>query len=271
MVHRIVIHPGFHKTGTSSIQQFLWVNRAALSERLAILQLRHLKEPARMCMSFSRRQNPLMLSDLVGELDAVLSQQGLGPDEPRDILVSCEALSGHCPGWPGVLDYMAAPYTATVLAGYFADRFAGAEVMVVYSTRAAEDWLLSAWRHHLAGLRLTEDFADWAARMRRAADFDTVIGEVAGAVAPAQVYTLPLADAARHEKGPGGALIELFDLPEVARQPLDPVGHANRGPDEALSRELLWLNRSNLADPALRQSKARLLEEAGIGGWVRKD
>lgn len=269
MNRRIVIHPGFHKTGTSSIQHFLWVNRAALGDRLAILQLRHLKEPARMCMSFSRRQNPLLLSDLVDEFDAVLAGQGIGPDDPRDILVSCEALSGHCPGWPGVIDYSAAPFTATVLAGYFAERFEGAEVMLVYTTREPQDWLRSAWRHHLVGQKMTEDVEDWSRRMQPAADLQAVVQEVAGAIAPAQVFSLPLADSVLHEKGPGGALLELLDLPSDLRAALEPVGHANRGPDEALSRELLWLNRSNLGDHKLRKHKARLLEEAGVVGWVK--
>lgn len=271
MVRRIVIHPGFHKTGTSSIQHFLWVNRAALSDRIAILQLRHLKEPARMCMSFSRNRNPLLLSDLVEELDTVLAEQGIAGTDPRDILVSCEALSGHCPGWPGVIDYATAPYTATVLAGYFDERFPGSEVMVVYSTRRADDWLWSAWRHHLVGQKLTEDFADWARRLQPAAEFGAVIAEVAGAVAPVQVFDLPLEEAMHHEKGPGGSLLELFDLPDPLRRSLEPVGHANRGPDEALSKELLWLNRSNLGDRKLRESKTRLLDEAGIVGWVRSN
>ena len=269
MGRRIVIHPGFHKTGTSSIQQFLWINRDKLSDRLAILQLRHLKEPARMCMSFSRKQNPLLLSDLVEELDKVLAAQGITPDDPRDILVSCEALSGHCPGWPGVIDYSTAPFTATVLAGYFEERFEGAEVMVLYTTRDPDDWLWSAWRHHLVGQKLTEDFDDWARRLRSAADFAKIITDVAGAIVPAQVFSLPLADSTRHEKGPGGSLLELFDLPDQLRQSLEPVGHANRGPDEALSRELLWLNRSNLGEHKLRKHKARLLEEAGVVGWVK--
>lgn len=222
-----------------------------------------------MCMSFSRMRNPLLLSDLVDELDRALTQQGISADDPRDILMSCEALSGHCPGWPGVIDYSTAPFTATVLAGYFTERLPGSEIMVVYSTRAADDWLWSAWRHHLVGQRLTEDFDDWSRRMRPAADFQAIISEVAGAVEPAQVYSLPLMDAARHEKGPGGSLLELFDLPEPLRQSLEPVGHANRGPDEALSRELLWLNRSNLGERKLRGHKAALLEEAGVVGWVR--
>ena len=267
---RILIHPGFHKTGTSSIQHFLWVNRRNLRDHLATLQLRHLKPVAQLCMRFARSRNPLLLSDLVEVLDEALSLEDLLPeaDDPRDIVISCEALSGHCPGWPGVMDYGTAPYTVSVVAGYFAERFPGAEIIVVYSTREPEPWLYSAWGHHLLGQRLRAGFEEWAPIYRPASDLQSVVSEVADAIAPHQVFTLPLEESRIHPKGPGGALLELIDLPAEVRDQLTPVGQGNAGPPPDLITEYLALNRSALTDADVRTRKAALLEEYKVGGWA---
>ena len=268
---RILIHPGFHKTGTSSIQHFLWVNRERLSPRVAVLQLRHLKPVAQLCMSYSRNRNPLLLADLVGELTQALEEHGPAPgdEDDRDLIVSCEALSGHCPGWPGVDDYGAAPFTISVIAGYFAEVFPGAEVLVVYTTREPEDWVHSAWRHHLQGQRLLIDFDTWAPRYKAASGLMTVVIEVAEALAPLRVFTLPLEEAKAHPQGPGGALLELIDLPDDLRRRLEPVGLGNPGPKAALAAEFLALNRSALTDGEVKARKDTLADQARVGGWAK--
>lgn len=270
MPRRILIHPGFHKTGTSSIQQFLWVNRAALSPYVGVLQMRHLKPSVKISLNFSRKQNPLLLADLVTTFDEAIEEFGPRPDtdDDRDIIVSCEAFSGHCPGWPHVPNYETAPFLASVIAGYFAERFDGAEIMLVYSTREAEPWLWSAWRHHLAGQRLEDDFETWAPKFRPAADHMRAVAAIAASVAPVQVFTLPLEEARAHPKGPGGALIELINIPAEVRQSLTPILLSNEGPPDDITAELLRMNRSDLDDTTLAQRKKALLDEANVGGWT---
>lgn len=267
---RILIHPGFHKTGTSSIQHFLWTNRALLTPTIAVLQLRHLKPAAQLCMSYSRNSNPLLLADLVGALTEALDEHGPKPDtqDTRDIIVSCEAISGHCPGWPGVDTYAAAPLTASILAGFFGEMFPGAEVMVAYSTRDPEAWLHSAWRHHLLGQRLMVDYDTWAPRHKAAADLMPVVMDVAEGLAPVRVFTLPLEESHLHPQGPGGALLELMDLPEPLRRSLQPVGQGNPGPKAALAQEFLALNRSPLSDAEVKNRKEMLADQAKVGGWA---
>lgn len=267
---RILIHPGFHKTGTSSIQHFLWINRDRLAPHVATLQLRHLKPVAQLCMSFARNRKQLVLADLVDLLDDALAEHGPDPAaaDTRDLVVSCEALSGHCPGWPGVVDYSAAPFTAIMLAGYFAERFPEAGVVVVYGLREQDSWLRSAWGHHLFGQRETTGFDDWAAVHRAGADLMSVVMDVAAAIDPIQVFTLPIEEARDHPLGPGGALIELVRMPDAARGTLDPVGQGNRGPDDALAAEYLALNRSTLSDRDVKARKADLADASGVGGWT---
>jgi len=265
MPRRILIHPGFHKTGTSSMQHFLWVNRERLAEHADILLLRHLKPTAKLCMTFSALQNPYVLTDMVEEMDTIIAAHV--PPGDRDLVISCEGFSGHLPGWTKVESYAAAPITASYLSLYLAERFPEAEQMFVLTTREAEGWLWSSWRHHLMSHRLKDDFDTFAPRIRPAADLANVAAEIAAAIAPVSAYVLPLEEAATHPQGPGGALIELLDLPEDLRASLVPVPPGNRGPDSALATQYLELNRSSLTDAAVKAEKLRLAEAAGVGGW----
>ena len=262
---RILLHPGFHKTGTSSMQHFLWVNRTRLAPHANILLLRHLQVAAKTCMFYSHSGNPLALADLVEMMDQILAAHV--PEGDADLVISCEGLSGHLPGWPGVATYAAAPITAAYLAGYLAERFPAAEIEVVYSTRDPDAWLNSAWRHHLISHRMVLDWPEFAARHAAAADLMAIASDVAAALAPIPVFTLPLEEAIAHPQGPGGALIELLDLPDAVREGLVPVGHGNKGPDAAMAAEMLRLNRSGLSDTVVKAEKAGLIAAAGTGGW----
>lgn len=266
---QILLHAGFHKTGTSSMQHFLWANRARLATEADVLLLRHLQPAAKLCMGYARQRNPLLLADLAPTLDTVLATHP--PGAGHHLVLSCEGLSGHLPGWPGVADYSAAPETVGFVAGWLAERYPEAELSVVLSTRDAKGWLYSAYRHHLLGQRLTLDWPDFAARMQAAADLNTAavnIGMAVAETAPAaQVLTLPLEDAARHPLGPGGALIEGLHLSAPLRDSLRAVGHGNRGPDKALWAQFLALNRRAMPDSALAKTKRELAEASGLGGW----
>lgn len=263
---RILIHPGFHKTGTSSIQHFLWENRATLAPRLGLMMLRHLKPVVKRCQSFSQGHNPLILAELVETMDEALA---LYPPQPgADLLISCEGLSGHCPGWPGVDSYDAAPVLAAFLTGYLAERFPGADISLVYTTRTAAAWAHSAWRHHLAGYRLKADWPEFRDRLA-GIDLEAVVSGIAADLAPLPVYALSLEEAQTHPLGPGGAILELAELPDEIRARLRPVPPANSGPDESMAAELRALNLSRLPDAEVQARKAALLRSAGIGGWQR--
>ena len=261
---RILLHPGFHKTGTSSIQHFLWSNRQALAPHLAIVLLRHLKPVVRMACRFSRFQNPIDLIDLVPALDAAMQDAAIAPRQ--DIVISCEGLLGHLPGWPGVDSYDAAPALMAYYTGYLQDRFPGADLQIVLTTRDAAGWLFSAYRHHLRGQRLTLTFDEFAARYETAADLNAVADAVAAAV-DVPVMTVDLADMRDFPGGPGGAICDLMDLPEATFARLKPVGRGNAGPEAALWRQFLDLNRSALADRAVQAEKARLAQNIDLGGW----
>lgn len=264
-MRQILLHPGFHKTGTSSMQHFLWINRETLAPYFELRMLRHLKPVVKLAALYSRGDNPLALVDMVDLLDAAFHEFPVRTD--RDLLISCEGLCGHLPGWPNVKDYGAVPTLMTYLAGYLTDRFPDAQVKILFTTRNSYDWLFSAYRHHLKGQRLTMSFDEFQVTFGDAADLNAIIQEVSDALAPLPVSVMSMADALRHPLGPGAALVDQMAVPQAVRDTLIPVGKGNEGPDDALWAQFLKLNRSNLPDTAVKDQKTALADAAALGGW----
>jgi hypothetical protein len=264
---QILLHPGFHKTGTSSIQHFLWLNCTVLAPYAAPVLLRHLKPVVRMACRFSRYNNPIDLIDIVAAMDTAMAQAA--PRAGQDIIVSCEGLLGHLPGWPGVDSYAAAPTLITYFAGYFQDRYPDAQLSVVLTTRDAAGWLFSAYRHHLRGQRMTLSAADFAATYVGAGNLDSDVNAISVALGGVPVRSLNLSAMRDHPLGPGGAICELLDLPAEVTAKLSPVGAGNAGPEEALWQQFLDLNRSDLDDRAVQAAKTELAQATDLGGWRR--
>ncbi|MBS1301122.1 hypothetical protein [Loktanella sp. SALINAS62] len=264
-MRRIFVHPGFHKTGTSSIQHFLWFNRETLEPFAAPVMLRHMKPLLQVIGRFSRTLNPLDLMDYVARLDDAFAVAA--PRDDQNIIVSCEGLLGNLPGGPGVTGYDAAPTLASYLTGYLAERFPDAEQHMILSTRDADGWLFSTYRHLLRGHRMTLDRAAFATLLSSTVDLDETVAEVSDAIAPIPTLTLPMAQAAMHPLGPGGAFCARIGVPDDIMDRLQPVGAGNAGPDDALWQQFLTLNRSTLSDRAVSAEKERLAQDANLGGW----
>lgn len=256
---RILLHPGFHKTGTSSVQQFLWVNRDILAQNgIEIRLLRHLRPAARIAMRACR--HPMALLDLPDALDACLG----GLDAPMAIL-SCEGLAGHMPGFKSLTSYATAPATIALIDSWLRDRL-GADTQIVLTLRPRDPWLSSAWRHHLRGQRLCETESEFRHRLRDGADLKSAADAIDAAL-PNPAQRLGWRKLTTHRFGPGGAVLEqLTALPPGLRLPTAP---ANRGPDAALAQRFLDLNRSDLDDATVIAQKDHLAARAGLNGWVR--
>jgi hypothetical protein len=263
MPDRILLHPGFHKTGTSSIQHLLWSNRDILAPQVGLVMLRHLKPAVKICIGFSRSRNPLALVDLAEALQPAFA----GVDSPN-LVISCEGLAGDLPGWPGVADYGAAALTIAYVCGYLAEWFPGADMQVALTIRDPDAWLYSTWRHHLLGHRLTLGRDEFAAHYAGAADLAAIARDIGGAV-DLPVTTLRLEDMQAHRHGPGGALLDLLDLPSSVTDRIVPVGRDNAGPGVDLSEQFLVLNQSTMSDADVVAKKQALAVRSNLGGWVR--
>ncbi len=262
MTARIVIHAGFHKTGTTSVQSLIHTNRRILERQVRCYLRPDFQELTDACRVFSVDPNPRTILGIADAAGAFFD--GLNPDDPRGILMSSEDLSGHLPGRHGLDRYDAASLIMAQLTECIRTRF-GDEVPLTYyfSTRGRKDWLRSTYWQNLRSTRLELGFEDYSQQIAPAADLPVVLDEVAEAVSPAAaVAALPLEESKDQPLGPLTPLMDLLDIPEVTRSKLRMLPPENVQPDLGLEDVFLALNRSSFKDRHLRAAKKLLRQLA---------
>ncbi|MGJ8611804.1 MAG: hypothetical protein ACSHWY_11955 [Octadecabacter sp.] len=260
----MIVHAGFHKTGTTSAQHYLRANGKHLWKRCALVLSGKLRNnAAKMAVRYSRYGTDGLLDQYEADLYATLSALDMDVDgsEDRKLLISDENLSGRMPGRDGQMDYGATPALMARTEDVICDVFGvETDVIFVFTTRAPDAWLHSTYKHNLRTSRLTMDAAEYAETFRAAADLNGAAQAVAAAVTGA-VYTVDIADLTGVE-GPAQPLIDLIDLPPHRRAALTPHPVQNIGPHDGVIADFLALNRSDLTDDALRAAKKDLLGKA---------
>lgn len=257
----VLLHAGFHKTGTSTVQAALRLNAALLAPHLRVLlrdDLGALPVKTRHC-SHSLSETQLR----VVRRKAWLLFDTLDPGDPRPVLISAEELCGVLPGRHGVTDYAAAPgMLAAICAGIRLSWGTEARPRVHLTTRAPGPWLHSAWWQTLRATRLTEDEAGFAARLSGAADLAAVVARVADVLGTGQVSTAALEEASDLPLGPLDPILDQLALPPEVRAALRPAAPVNRRPAPEILSALLALNRSDLPDAEVAARKLALLRDA---------
>ncbi|PWG18610.1 hypothetical protein [Salibaculum griseiflavum] len=256
---RIVIHGGFHKTGTTSAQKFIFDNGPLIWPHAAtVLPGRTRARVARHAVRYSVGNAQPDLNRFRRGLAEVLGGLNLGK---RAVLISDENLSGRMPGREGQAGYGGAPDLMAAMVRVIR-RFMekDADIHFVFTTRDPEDWLRSTWMHNLRTSRLTLNFENYAEIHSDTADFDLVIQDIRAAVAPYPVHTARIEALADNPEGPAAPLIQLLGIPTEKRMRMGGLTRANIGPDPALAPQLLDLNRSSLANDVLMERKAALLD-----------
>lgn len=254
---RVILHPGFHKTGTTTVQQALRINRAALSPHLRIVLRPGMIAVCEAARAWSRNRDPLDMALFRYELAQLADDWKAG--DPRPVLLASEDLCGHMPGRHGLTSYSAAPSLMQAAVETIAQTRPKAGIALFFSTRAAEPWLASCHAQHLAASRMTLSAHDYAERFRASADLDAIVDAVAVAQ-PYPVHRQAL-DASRDRRlGPLDPLLDAVGLPEAQRAGLKPQPAANTAPPVHVLNRLLDLNRGDLDDAALRAAKKSLLQ-----------
>lgn len=257
---RVIVHAGFHKTGTTSAQSFLRANGKHIRPRcFLLLPGRVRKGAARMAVRYSRFGTAGLLDAFVDDLHATLS--ALDQTSERKVLISDENMAGRMPGRDGQMGYSATPELMARAEDVICDVF-GVETDVVFhfTTRAPQSWLRSTYKHNLRTSRLVMDEAEYTETYANAADLAGVTEAVAKAVT-GTVSSTDLADLTGAE-GAAQPLIDLIGLPPHRRAKLVPQPSENTGPDDAQISDLLALNQSKLSDEDLIVAKANLLGKA---------
>jgi len=259
MPRRIIIHAGFHKTGTTSIQATLRENRVALKKHVALRLRWHMKDLVAATRGYSTWRDPLTLIKVQDRFTRLMEDL---PGMPRRTLViSAEELSGHLPGRGALEDYSAAPILLYAFWEIARARYPEAEIMIYLSTRAPEPWLASAYAEHVKASNMTLDFDDFAARYRGASDLDGMVAEVASRV-PVPVHHRALESCGDLPLGPADPLLDLCDIPLSLRAELTAVPPANTRLGEDVLQAMLQANRTHESAAARNAAKAHILKEA---------
>jgi len=257
---RIIIHAGFHKTGTTTVQKTLRANRDVLRTHCRIILrpgMVALCEAAR-AYSVSRSQTDLAM---IGYEAAALADGWSA--RGKDIVISSEDLAGHMPGRRGLTAYDATPRIMQTMCEAFAAAAPDSEQTLYFTTRAAAPWLRSCYVQHLRATRITQDADEYAANMAGSANLDQIVEQVADAVPPIQVpHIQVIAQPLEACNTPLGPLAPLLDLlGGIDPATLTPRPPDNTAPPQGKIDAMLALNRSALSDADWRVAKDTLKRE----------
>ena len=262
MPRRIVIHAGFHKTGTSSAQQVLRINRPLLKPYMRSLLKGVMRDLTHAARGFSTWRDPLTLAKFSHRFEALLNRNA---DMPRRTLcLSAEELSGHLPGRDTLFDYSAAPILAAEMARIAVQVFPRAELIFFYSTRAPEIWLRSAYWEHVKSSSLTMGWAEFSETYGAAADLDRIVDDIAQSL-PHKVHKSRLEDSCDLPAGPATPLLDLCGVPVDLWPKLTLPPPANEQRDEAVLLALLAVNRDYPDQEVRDAAKQAILRAAKEG------
>jgi hypothetical protein len=258
MPRKIVIHAGFHKTGTSTVQAVLRANRKLLMPALAIRLKGQMQELMHATRGYSTYGTEDELDKVSHRFDTLLA--GLPGMPRRTLLLSAEELSGHMPGRGALADYSAAP----VLMYLFWERakaaFPKTPVNFIFATRNSANWQRSAWAEHVKSSGMTLEYADYVARYAQASDLTQILRDVTSRV-PAPILSYALEDCASLPLGPADPVLDLCDIPPEIRTTLKPQPPQNTRLSEDTLAALLQINRTHKDTDARNDAKAALLGE----------
>ena len=263
MVH-VIVHPGFHKTGTSSLQSWLGQNRRALKPYLSFYGKADFLTAGSAARIYGQKPYPWRLRAFRRSLDRFL---GKIPDAPV-IVLSRETFSGSMPGhrrFPGRLisgyRSVAVPLGQQIIAALQARFGADVQITFLYTLRDRESWIRSVYGHLLRSIHLRDDYDTFRARFPKLIDPRAEAEAIAKALG-VTAHFVDLADVGHLPEGPAAAVLDLLGVPQAVRNALPPASRANTGQTQALEAEFLRMNRGSRDKAALKSAKDAMLKAA---------
>ncbi|MEM1301056.1 MAG: hypothetical protein AAGH17_00620 [Pseudomonadota bacterium] len=254
---RVLIHAGFHKTATTTLQDTARVNADLLGRHLRVFlkaDMIDVTEAARTYSVTPTRANLTLFADAAETFFADLDQH-----DPRPVALLSEDLSGMMPGRGPVKDYSAAAALMPRLVETCQEAFLGDDIHIYFTTRTADDWYASAhWqliRHSRKGLTL----ADYRKAYPDAANFDPLCDTIAGSTPGATVTAMTLDTLRGFAHGPIEPVLTALDVPPdiIAQLKKPPRANSSYPELRGLFREL---NLSPLTDEHVGELKSTAIK-----------
>ncbi|WP_415182814.1 hypothetical protein [Phaeovulum sp.] len=261
---RVIVHAGFHKTGTSSLQAYLGQHRKALAPYLAFYGKADFINAGSYARLYAQRPFFWRRWAFRRAIRAFLNAVPAAPV----IVLSRETFAGVMPGHRNWLRRTIRGYAFSAvpicreLRREILRRFPGATVEFLFTTREREDWIHSVYGHLLRSIHLTETFDAFRARFPDLIDPAVEAQRIAAALAPSRTHIAALEDYADGHAGPGDIVLDLVGVPANVRAALPRAGRANIGQTAAQKTAFLNLNHSGQGKTALKHIKDTMLREA---------
>ncbi|MEO1312915.1 MAG: hypothetical protein AAFV27_03450 [Pseudomonadota bacterium] len=256
---RVILHAGFAKTGTTTLQMFMVNNRVALEPHVRFYSQKRYVQAADACRrTYKRPRNPYYrLRFAISMLRFLFS---VDAKDPRPIVISYEGFAGQMPGVPGFTTFSQAPQLAQTLVRLAKIRFGRhADITLVYTTRAREPWIRSAYFLVLRHRPLTDDFKTFAANLPEAPGFDHQVERVRQAVEPIPVVSERLENLSKARFGPAQIILDLLEVPAPVLDRLNPAKTLNRSVSPALLERMRHWNATIPPGQHLRDMKRKLI------------
>lgn len=256
----VLVHAGFHKTGTSSLQSFLTENREALNGHFQFFGKADFVGLGARARRYGQRPYPWRMRHFRRGLRKFLATL---PDDRR-IVLSRETFSGIMPGHRRLLGPVrsyrpAAANLAQVIAAELRFRY-GAEVKIafLYTLRDRPSWLRSVYGHILRSIRLRLDFAAFKHQIS-GPDLEQECASIRSRLGGIPVLETWLADHEHDPFGPAQKVLDIMGVDAITQAGLSPVGRKNPGHTDVILEEFLTLNRAIRNKTALRSAKEAIL------------
>ena len=253
MPKRIVIHAGFHKTGTTTIQKMLRHNNQLLRPDIQVVLRDGMVRLCEAARAYSVSKSALDLGLVQFETAETLQKF---TDFSGTFLLSSEDLSGHMPGRRALKSYASAPKIFNAIYSAAAEVFSGVEVSFFFGTRASKPWLSSCYVQHLQATRITQSMQDYAMSYIGSAQLDKVVDATRNTVPHAFVVSSALEDCSLFKLGPLDPLLNHLGVPQLTKGKFDILPPTNTAPPQAKIDKLLALNHSDMSDTDLKQANA---------------
>ena len=261
MPRRIILHTGFHKTGTTSLTATLRANRPALKPYVAMRLPPQMRELISATRGYSTWRDPLTLIKAEIRFRALLD--GLPSMPRRTLIITSEELGGHLPGRGDLKDYGAMPEILYQFWSIAREKFSGVDIQVYLSTRGQRDWLESAYWQHVKSSSMTLDLDVYLERYHESGNLGYIADQIASRV-PCPVHCTALEESRLRPLGPADPLLDLCDIPDALRHTLIPGAAQNIRPDPQTLMALLDVNRT-VKDQAERvATKNAIMAKAGM-------
>ena len=258
MPRRIILHVGFHKTGTTTVQATLRTNREAMKKHIAIRLRWHMKELVSATRGYSNDRDPLTM--IKAQTRFIQMLEDLPGMPRRTLVISCEELIGHLPGRGPIKTYDCAPDLLYAFWEIAKNKFPNAEVMIYLSTRGAAPWLASAYAEHVKSSNMFMPFEDFSTIFAQAADFKDIITEIASRV-PCAVHHASLESSRDLPLGPASPLLDLCDLPLTLKAELTAAPLENKRLPADVLESLRRANEKHAANPTTRLAAKKTILE----------